>query len=150
MTDFVRTPDGNVTDMPEVPPPAARTDYAEPHNLWSWMLLFAPVHEAWGALRWVGMRDRLRCTECKAVGTWKPHGTLWDRWVHHDRPVRRWMCKWCGLYVGPEGILRAFPDKARGHWALPRQWDPPSPAVPGPTPADVLREAMGKTWPWNG
>lgn len=77
------------------------------------------AHELVGALRFIGMRDRLRCPGCRKVGTWKPHGTFWDRWREGDRPVRRWLCKWCGLYVGPEGELYAFPSMETGAWALP-------------------------------
>ena len=55
-------------------------------------------------LRLVGMRDRLRCPRCSAVGTWKPHGGWLDR--EDDRKVRRWMCKWCGYYQGPEWTTR--------------------------------------------
>jgi hypothetical protein len=108
------------------------------------------THELWGLLRVVKMRDRLRCPECKAVGTWKPHGGLWDRWKHGDRPVRRWMCKWCGLYVGPEGRQRVFPDLERGWWTLPRPIDPHAPEEPGPTPADVVAERLGPGRPWYG
>ena len=46
-------------------------------------------------------RNRLRCPRCSAVGTWKPHGTVFDR--QDRRKVVRWLCKWCGLYRGPEG-----------------------------------------------
>lgn len=100
-------------------------------------------------LRLVGMRDRLRCPECEAVGTWKPHGGFWDRHLG-DRPVRRWLCKWCGLYVGPEGSLRAFPDPARGFWTLPRPWDPEAPDRRLRTPAEVLETHLSATWPWRG
>ena len=31
-------------------------------------------HRLASALVLVGMRDRLRCPACGAVGTWKPHG----------------------------------------------------------------------------
>jgi hypothetical protein len=99
------------------------------------------IHEAAGALRWLGVRDRLRCPECKAVGTWKPHGTLWDRWRDNDRPARRWLCKCCGLYFGPEGKRYCWPSAEKRVWMLPdgdRQ----------PTPLDLLRE--GNVWPWRG
>ncbi len=114
------------------------------------VLLFPPIHAAAYALQWIGLRNRLRCPSCKSVGTWKPHGTLSARRIHHDRPVRRWLCKWCGYYIGFEGVIRAFPDPSRGYWALPRPWDPNSPKTPGPTPADVLKAVLPKTWPWRG
>lgn len=34
------------------------------------------VHFFFEALRFVGLRDRLRCPKCSAVGTWKPHGGI--------------------------------------------------------------------------
>jgi hypothetical protein len=104
------------------------------------------THEAFDALRLLGLRDRLRCPECRAVGTWKPHGGWWDRRHGDTRGVRRWLCKWCGHYLGPEGTVKAFPDRARGHWALPGQSDD----VPGPTPAVVMHTNLGSTWPWAG
>lgn len=106
-------------------------------------------HTLMSALVLIGMRDRLRCPECKAVGTWKQHGSIFDR--EDIRKVRRWMCKWCGLYIGPEGKLKAFPDPARGAWALPRPFDQNSPEIPGRTPKQALAESeLGKTWPWRG
>jgi hypothetical protein len=135
---------------------APPTSEGRPLGFTGHLFLFPPFHAAAYALRWVGMRDRLRCPSCKAVGTWKPHGTLTARWgKDHDRPVRRWMCKWCGLYVGPEGILRVYPDLERGWWDFPRPWRPDAPEKPGPTPADVIAESLissnGKPiWPWRG
>ena len=64
----------------------------------------ALVHQLADCLRFIGMRDRLRCPCCKAVGTWKPHGGWFDK--EDERKVRRWMCKWCGSYIGPEGRRR--------------------------------------------
>jgi hypothetical protein len=115
------------------------------------------VHELAGALRWVGLRDRLRCPECKRIGTFKPHGTLWDRWVDLDRPVRRWLCKWCGFYVGPEGKLYAFPSATTGAWALPG-WTAPDGAFPGEeelpvdkVPSAVVANYYGRSVnPWAG
>jgi hypothetical protein len=108
------------------------------------LLLSPPIHAVAYALRWVGLRGRLRCPLCKAVGTWKPHGTLTARWRDHDRPVRRWLCKWCGHYLGPEGALHCFPDPARGCWVLPHPFDPDSPVVACPTPAGCGRRAVGE------
>jgi hypothetical protein len=112
--------------------------------------LFPPIHSAVFALRWVGLRGRLHCPQCRAVGTWKPHGTIACRIFRKDRPVRRYLCKWCGYYTGPEGAIRTFPDMERGAWALPRPWDPEAPEKPGPTPADAVEEILGKAWPWAG
>lgn len=78
----------------------------------------AVVHQFYDCLRWVGLRDRLRCPQCKAVGTWKPHGGLLD--FEDVRKIRRWLCKWCGYYLGPEGELLCFPDARKRCWSLPR------------------------------
>lgn len=62
-------------------------------------------------------RDRLRCPDCNVVGTFKPHGGWRDK--HDRRKVRRWMCKWCGLYKGPEkGITSAFPSREKKCWVI--------------------------------
>lgn len=111
-----------------------------------WRLLF-PVHAFWNSL--FGLRGRLRCPHCGATGTWAPHGGFWDRVRSGDRPVRRWLCKWCGYYNGPEGELFGFPDKERGVWSLPRPYYPEAPEEPGPTPADAFASVMGRTWPWT-
>jgi hypothetical protein len=63
------------------------------------MLFQKMNHQFWDLSRIFGVRDRLRCPACRAVGTWKPHGGWLD-----DKPhIRRWMCKWCGHYDGLEG-----------------------------------------------
>lgn len=115
------------------------------------------LHELAGALRLVGLRDRLRCPECRKVGTFKPHGTLWDRRYHGDRRVRRWLCKWCGFYTGPEGRLYAFPSQVTGAWALPG-WTEDGEAIPGedplviePTPSVVNLDFYHRPVnPWAG
>lgn len=100
-------------------------------------------------------RGRYRCPRCKSVGTWNPHGGLVD--ARRDlRHVRRWMCKWCGLYRGPEGWNEVVADLTvdmsvygpqfegkRGVWQLVKD------AAPGSTtPQKCLAEHMGQTWPW--
>jgi hypothetical protein len=95
-------------------------------------LLNPLVHGFYDALRLVGMRDRMRCPKCRAVGTWKPHGGLFD--VHDKRRVRRWMCKWCGFYVGPEAIDRVHIGE--GVWELGA----------GRTP----QSHCGTVFPWRG
>lgn len=82
-------------------------------------LMFALKHQIFDLLRIFGLRDRLRCPECRSVGTWKPHGG----WCDESRASgRRWICKWCGLYVGaPWGRVlhrRAFVDPALGCWRI--------------------------------
>jgi len=60
---------------------------------WLWIIR----HQICDAARIFGIRDRLRCPECKSVGTWKPHGGWFD---NSKASGRRWLCKWCGHYVG--------------------------------------------------
>lgn len=110
------------------------------------------LHDLAGSLFLIGLRDRLRCPECGKVGTWKPHGGFVDgilaRFQGHKgtRTTRRWLCKWCGHYVGPEGVMRAWPSKAKGCWILGIDED----EEPGPTPKDALETAMGRVNPWLG
>jgi len=62
-------------------------------------------------------RDRLRCPACRAVGTFKPRGGRRDK--DDERKIRRWMCKWCGFYIGPEGwATRVFPSRAKKCWVV--------------------------------
>lgn len=51
----------------------------------------------------VAFRGRYKCPnpDCPSVGCWNPHGGPLDRL--DLRGARRWTCKWCGLYYGPEG-----------------------------------------------
>lgn len=71
-------------------------------ELWvEWLRVNKFTHQLWDFSRLIGLRDRLRCPWCKSIGTWKPHGGWLDR--ADERKVRRWLCKWCGHYVGPEG-----------------------------------------------
>jgi rubredoxin len=100
------------------------------------------VHSFWNMTKWVGMRDRLRCPSCHAVGTWKPHGDLVSRIRYGDRPVRRWMCKWCGRYEGPEGVTKAWPRSETKVWVV----EAPDFKDREPTP----RELVAPTWPWRG
>lgn len=93
-------------------------------------------------LRLTRMRDRLRCPVCSAVGTYKPHGGRFDR--ADERKVRRWLCKWCGHYRGPEGLQRCVIDTERGVWAFP--WE----TTDSDTPQTILRKWRPKCWPWRG
>jgi rubredoxin len=103
------------------------------------------VHELCSALRFVGLRDRLRCPACRAVGTYKPHGGRLDTARGDVRGVRRWMCKCCGLYYGPEGRLTVFPNSEAGYWDLPEN---ATDTNRGETPRVMLRAV--KLWPWHG
>lgn len=116
-------------------------------------------HELFYALRFVGLRDRFRCPECRAVGTWKPHGGVVDKVYDRItapgetyRTTRRWLCKYCGFYEGPEGQLRAHPDRERPWWVLPAPHDPESlPENELPTPEEIVKTGYDKSvWPWRG
>lgn len=115
-------------------------------------------HEFLYALRIFGLRDRYRCPDCGAVGSWKPHGGfldgIYDRrhGEYNTRLVRRWVCKFCGHYEGPEGTLRAHLDSKRPWWVLPEPYDPESvDETYEPTPQDAMLEYYGRrVWPWRG
>ena len=99
----------------------------------------------WSATQFIGVRDRLRCPKCKAVGTWKPHGSYWFD-GEDERGVARWLCKWCGHYIGPEGVQRAVADPAVKAWQLVKDAGPDS-----ATPQEIINESrIPKTWPWRG
>ena len=101
-----------------------------------WRLNIA-VHTFFDAMKWVGLRDRLRCPACKAIGTWKPHGGILDR--EDTRRVRRWLCKWCGHYIGPEGTLVAYAGNPA--WQLGK----------GDTPKSVVLAHFSRDInPWRG
>ena len=93
-------------------------------------------HQLWDFSRLVGLRDRLRCPNCKKVGTWKPHGGWLD--VEDRRKVRRWICKWCGNYFGPEGYRLAVQGKSS--WIL---WQDRTPADPCTLP---MTQVTGDPW----
>ena len=79
--------------------------------------LLPGVHDLLFAfLRVTTLRDRMRCPCCGKVGTWKIHGGLLGGGGRAH--CRRWLCKWCGLYYGPEGPQRAHINPKRGHWTL--------------------------------
>lgn len=127
----------------EVEPEGSRWRALTRRERW---LTLALVHEVLALSHWTGIRDRLRCPECKSVGTWKMHGAVLYRWIYKDISVRRWLCKWCGHYIARKGAVVAYPDlKGSGVWALPELGVPRQ-----PTPAEALRESLGKCWPWLG
>lgn len=93
---------------------------------------------------WPWLRKRLECPRCEAIGTWKPHGSRRAQ-REGDRPARRWLCKWCGLYLGPEGWLTCVVNNEAGYWDLP--WNVPH----GTTPREVVAASViPKTNPWRG
>lgn len=102
---------------------------------------------------YTGWRDRMRCPRCTAVGTWKMHGTWWERWRYGDIHLRRWGCKWCGHWIASgKGEFAEFHGRTV---AWPREkpavWGYPDPTLGrNPTPAEAVHERMGRTWPWRG
>ena len=101
-------------------------------------------HQLADFCRLLGLRDRLRCPACRAVGTWKPHGGWLDR--EDERKVRRWMCKCCGIYAGPEGVKWVVVDTTHHCWRFTEEAE-----TGRTTPADVLRRSeIGESWPWRG
>ncbi len=120
--------------------------------------LMAIVMDIWFlATYYTGLRDRMRCPNCKAVGTWKMHGTWWERWRFGDIALRRWGCKYCGHWIAKgwvsptgqvrDGRIQAFPLSQGGL----KVWAYPDPSIERePTPAEALCASMGRTWPWNG
>lgn len=104
------------------------------------------VHEAASWLRFVGLRDRLRCPNCRAVGTWKPHG-CWGAGDLEPRP-RRWLCKWCGYFESArDGIQWCAPDQVAQVWKYHQDIEPPQRPT---TPEAAIQRALGRTWPWKG
>lgn len=81
--------------------------------------------------------DFLPCPRCAAVGTFKP------REAGNGRP-RRWLCKYCGLYFGPdsEGTLECHPCSKTDAWSLPQD----SPREP--TPWELVTGSHAALWPW--
>lgn len=93
------------------------------------------------AVRVFGVRDRLRCPCCKAIGTWKPHGGFFDSSDTYRVP--RWLCKWCGLYF--RGDLPNYIGNAH----LGRDaWEEGA----GVTPMSLCRRIEGDGYynPWAG
>jgi len=104
-------------------------------------------HQICDLSRMIGMRDRFRCPECKSVGTWKPHGG----WLDDSKASgRRWICKWCGLYIGkPMGgnMVRrqAFVDPTLKCWRIQDFYKKDELPKNAFIPKDIV-----KTNPWVG
>lgn len=109
--------------------------------------LLPGIHDLWFVLTYyTGIRDRLRCPSCRAVGTWKMHGSWIEHKVYGDIAVRRCLCKWCGYYTGPRGRVVAYVDMDSRVWATPEPE-----AERGLTPMEAVEERMGgRVWPWFG
>lgn len=91
-----------------------------------------------------GIRDRLRCPCCAAVGTYKPHASCLDG--RGNRRPWRWLCKFCGYYRGPEGTgFLCYPSKSQKGWVF---FTDNHPDEDKRTPRDILRDR--DVWPWRG
>ena len=114
-------------------------------------------HQFFDFVRLVGLRDRLRCPHCKAVGTWKPHGgwldKLLDWWSGADVAVtafgavyatnRRWLCKFCGYNIHAGGEVVCAPNDRTKVWNVVG-----SDSLP--TPEKAILQVCGSVWPWKG
>jgi hypothetical protein len=125
--------------------------------MWQWTWRETVKHQYFDLLALVGLRDRLRCPRCKAVGTWKPHGGWLDLLVewwtnqHANLPLeagppaktRRWVCKYCGYIRSCIGEQQGRPNRVK------RVWDVHGPDST-PTPKEAVEQACGTVWPWRG
>ena len=104
--------------------------------------MFALKHQLYDFLRLIGLRDRLRCPNCFSVGTWKPHGGWLD--FEDERPVRRWLCKWCGFYQDAKGYN--WCEARKTCWEIFESC--PTPPPRRNTPQNLLLESQIN--PWKG
>jgi hypothetical protein len=103
-------------------------------------LLWYPV---WAFLIVTRLRDRVRCPNCTAVGTYKLHAPIANGNNGDYRPFR-WLCKYCGYYRGPEGTGRlCYPSKRFKSWHFVSD----SKDEDVSTPYDMVRKDV---WPWRG
>lgn len=110
--------------------------------------LFPPIFFLWGLTRFIGLRSRLRCPECRAVGTWKPHSSCQSSDGSGEVP-RRWLCKWCGYYNSPRSVPE---DIYMAYVSAPmKEWRTPDTTRSILTPARALAESqIPRAWPWTG
>ena len=125
----------------------------------AWSLRETIKHQCFDFLALIGLRDRLRCPKCKAVGAWKPHGGWLDRlydWWTDNRDLaiplaagaiyattRRWVCKYCGYTRDVDGEHMGAPNGKKLVWDYRC-------ADSLPTPKEAVEQLCGKTWPWRG
>lgn len=126
-------------------------EFPHPRNPARLLMIGKPPNPIWHQVmdfsRLVGLRDRLRCPYCDAVGTWKPHGGWLD--FADQRKVRRWLCKFCGAYRGPEGFRQALSGPEA--WYLPEVASSEI-GVQGKLPSTMLYWEEQQKWinPWYG
>jgi len=59
------------------------------------------------------------------------------------RKVRRWMCKYCGFYEGPEGKgMMVAPNLSKHYWDFKGDT--------APTPKEIIAAHLKSIWPWSG
>lgn len=102
------------------------------------------------------LRDRLRCPNCDAVGTYK---------LHAPTPRWRWLCKYCGYYRDSDGQRWCVPSPSFGCWIFEDQQE----GFKGRTPLEIVRMGAAEdskhahfagqrpeehrlygVWPWRG
>lgn len=123
---------------------------------WRWTRWQTVKHQYFDLLALVGLRDRLRCPKCTAVGTWKPHGGWvdkgWDAWTGFKKTLRpgvryaterRWVCKYCGYVRWSGGENQAYPNSKKGVWD--EKCDDST-----LTPKQAVETVLDKVWPWRG
>ncbi len=110
---------------------------------------FALTHQLADFLRCIGLRDRLRCPMCRAVGTYKPHGGLLDK--EDIRKVRRWLCKWCGYYKDKLGNNACVYSPTKKHWVFNFEIIGVEDEDVSFTPQKIISLSPIKAvWPWRG
>lgn len=123
---------------------------------WRWTWRETVKHQFFDALMLVGLRDRLRCPKCTAVGTWKPHGGWCDKivdWKNNFKLTlrpgvryateRRWVCKYCGYVRYDGGENQAYPNSNTGVWDVKCGYSTK-------TPKEQVEDLPMKVWPWRG
>lgn len=92
------------------------------------------IHDILILLPW--LRNRLRCPNCSAVGTWKPHG---GKFYKNEYKVKRWLCKCCGFFMNGKVIKMI---RGKGDVWCEEGLDR--------TPFEMLKVDSGHVWPWLG
>lgn len=113
-------------------------------------MIFWAKHQLFDFLRIIGIRDRLRCPYCKAVGTWKPHGGWLD---FGDKERRRWLCKWCGAGRDFDGIFAARYSEEKRCWVRWERGEGPATyyILERWTPECVINQSqLFRCNPWRG
>lgn len=128
----------------------------------NWSICDSILHQCFDTLMLVGLRDRLRCPNCEAVGTWKPHGGWCDllsdclpnektkkffallaKTGARYATERRWVCKYCGFTHDISGTHMGAPN------GKTKVWDGIC-ADSLPTPKEAVEKLCGSAWPWRG